>query len=300
MLKFKRLGRCVTGLVLCCMVVALLANPVSALSFSFSFTPVTAAAIPDAPAVTPEVSTTVEHQASFVRRSASFHDSVIGRLENGTELKVLSSKGSFYRINLYDMKGYIAKSQVRVTEDGKYFVDCKAGSGETTTMNTRSLQDALTVASTVRTRAMKYGGVPYVWGGSSPRGFDCSGFTQFVMRKAGISISRTVLKQMGEGVVIAKEDLQNGDLVFFSNTTSRGFASHVGIYIGNGKMIHAGNGGIAVTDLDSPYWVRHYQCARRVIVSNLAPTASMPITGMIQRINPFQWNNNSQTIGLGI
>jgi cell wall-associated NlpC family hydrolase len=207
------------------MVVALLANPVSALSFSFSFTPVTAAAIPDAPAVTPEVTTTVEHQASFVRRSASFHDSVIGRLENGTELKVLSSKGSFYRINLYDMKGYIAKSQVRVTEDGKYFVDCKAGSGETTTMNTRSLQDALTVASTVRTRAMKYRGVPYVWGGSSPRGFDCSGFTQFVMRKAGISISRTVLKQMGEGVVIAKEDLQNGDLVFFSNTTSRGFAS---------------------------------------------------------------------------
>lgn len=300
MLKFKRLGRCITSLLLCCMMAALLANPVSALSFSFSFAPVSAAAIPDAPAVTPEATTTVVHQVSFVRRNASFHDSVIGRVENGTELKVLGTKGNFYRIDCYDMKGYIAKSQVRQTEDGKYFVDCKAGSSETTSMKTHSLQEALTTTSTVRTRSMKYRGVPYVWGGSSPRGFDCSGFSQYVMRKAGINISRTVLAQMGEGVVIAKEDLQCGDLVFFSNTTSRGFASHVGIYIGDGKMIHAGNGGIAVTNLSSPYWVKHYQCARRVVISNLAPTASMPITGMAQRINPFQWNNNSQTDGLGI
>ena len=300
MLKFKRLGRCIAGLLLCCMMAAMLANPVSALSFSFSFTPVSAAAIPEAPAVTPEVTTTVVHQVSFIRRSASFHDSVIGRMENGTELKVLGTKGQFYRIDCYDMKGYIAKSQVRVAEDGKYFVDCKEGSSETTSMTTRSLQDALTINSTVRTRAMKYRGVPYVWGGSSPRGFDCSGFSQYVMRKAGINISRTVLAQMGEGVVIAKEDLQCGDLVFFSNTTSRGFASHVGIYIGDGKMIHAGNGGIAVTNLSSAYWVKHYQCARRVVISNLAPTASMPITGMTQQINPFQWSNNSQTDGLGI
>ncbi len=299
-MKFKRLGRCIAGLLLCCMAVTLLANPVSALSFSFSFSPVSVAGIPNAPAVTPEVETTVVHQVSYIRRSASFSASIIGRMENGTELKVLSSKGSFYRIDCYDMKGYIAKSQVRVSEDGKYFVDCKAGSSETTSMKTQSLQDALNITSTVRTRSMKYIGVRYVWGGASTRGFDCSGFTQYVMRKAGVSISRTVLPQMGEGVVIAKEDLQCGDLVFFSNTTSRGFASHVGIYIGDGKMIHSGNGGVAVTSLSNAYWVRHYQCARRVVLSNLAPTASMPITGMIQRINPFQWKNNSQTVGLGI
>ena len=156
-------------------------------------------------------------------------------------------------------------------------------------------------AAEILAKAAQYLGVAYVYGGTTPAGFDCSGFTQYVFAAGGIKLDRTAHSQISNGVKVSKSELLPGDLVIFKKyASSAQRASHVGLYIGNGKMIHAGNGGIAVTDLDSPYWVRHYQCARRVIVSNLAPTASMPITGMIQRINPFQWNNNSQTIGLGI
>lgn len=83
--------------------------------------------------------------------------------------------------------------------------------------------------------AFKYLGVPYVWGGSSPSsGFDCSGFTQYVYREAGIDISRTTYTQITEGYAVT--DLQPGDLVFFGPYSS---PYHVGMYIGNGQYIHA-------------------------------------------------------------
>lgn len=82
--------------------------------------------------------------------------------------------------------------------------------------------------------AFKYLGTPYVWGGSSPSGFDCSGFVQYVYREAGINISRTTYTQISEGYAVS--DLQPGDLVFFGSYSA---PYHVGIYIGSGQYIHA-------------------------------------------------------------
>ncbi|MBE0429838.1 MAG: C40 family peptidase [Thermoleophilia bacterium] len=90
--------------------------------------------------------------------------------------------------------------------------------------------------------AMQYLGVPYVWGGASPSGFDCSGLTQYVYRQAGISLPRTAAAQQGAGTPIGYGQLAPGDLVFFGSP-----AYHVGIYIGGGSMIHAPYPGTVVS-----------------------------------------------------
>ena len=97
-------------------------------------------------------------------------------------------------------------------------------------------------------------------------------------------------------MIIPKEDLQCGDLVFFQNTTGYGhFASHVGIYIGNNQMVHAGDGGVGIADLDDPYFVRHYMCSRRVVLSGMPLQAELPDPGMTQDMNGSYWRENSQT-----
>lgn len=113
--------------------------------------------------------------------------------------------------------------------------------------------------------AKSYQGVPYVWGGTSPSGFDCSGFTLYTMLKNGIIIQRTASAQYNEGIPISKSNLKPGDLVFFS-TYKKG-PSHVGIYVGNNKFIHAssGAGKVVISDLNKSYYVQRYIGARRII-----------------------------------
>lgn len=112
--------------------------------------------------------------------------------------------------------------------------------------------------------AMQYVGVPYVYGGSTPDGFDCSGFVMYVFRQAGISLPRTADDQYMIGVPVAPSNLRAGDLVFFVDDS--GELSHVGMYLKDGEFIHASiTTGI---DFDSLYrdWRRdHYLGARRIV-----------------------------------
>jgi len=98
--------------------------------------------------------------------------------------------------------------------------------------------------------ASNFLGVPYVWGGTSPVGFDCSGFTQYVFSHFGVTLPRVSQEQQNVGVLISRENLQPGDLVFFGTP-----AHHVGIYIGNGKMIDAPHTGdvIRIQSLNSDF-----------------------------------------------
>ena len=89
-------------------------------------------------------------------------------------------------------------------------------------------------AQTVISQAQKHLGVPYVWGGATPSGFDCSGLTQYVYRSVGVELPRVSRDQQNTGVQIPTSQVQPGDLVFMGYP-----AYHVGIYIGNGKYLHA-------------------------------------------------------------
>ena len=104
----------------------------------------------------------------------------------------------------------------------------------------------------------------YVFGGTSPYGFDCSGYVQYVFANAGISLPRTADVQYEVGMPISTTELVAGDLVFFSTYTYG--ASHVGIYLGDNSFIHASSSrGISVDSLGSSYWSSHYIGARRIL-----------------------------------
>ena len=120
------------------------------------------------------------------------------------------------------------------------------------------------LANNIISLSMNYLGVPYVFGGTSPYGFDCSGYVQYVFAKSGISLPRTADVQYEVGTPISTTDLVTGDLVFFSTYTYG--ASHVGIYVGDGQFIHASSSrGVTVDSLGSSYWSSHYIGARRIL-----------------------------------
>lgn len=117
--------------------------------------------------------------------------------------------------------------------------------------------------SAVVDSARKYLGTPYVWGGTSPSGFDCSGFVQYVLAENGKSVPRTSQEQFAGGQAVDKSNLQAGDLVFY-NWQGGTDATHVGIYEGNGKMIHAPHPGDVVKEVDfNSYGQNAYLGARR-------------------------------------
>jgi len=118
--------------------------------------------------------------------------------------------------------------------------------------------------SNVVQRALAYRGSRYRRGGISRGGFDCSGFTRFVYKKEGIVLPHSSSAQFSVGKPVSRNDLRSGDLVFFR--TRRGRISHVGIYMGDGRFVHASNhrGGVKVDSLHSSYYAPKYCGARRV------------------------------------
>ncbi|WP_018924351.1 NlpC/P60 family protein [Salsuginibacillus kocurii] len=107
-------------------------------------------------------------------------------------------------------------------------------------------------------------GTPYQWGGTSPSGFDCSGFTRHAFSAAGIDLPRTAAEQYQVGTSVSRSDLQPGDLVFF-NTSGSG-VSHNGIYIGGNQFIHSSSSqGVSIASMSNTYWQPRYIGAKRVI-----------------------------------
>src|SRR5581483_7536695 len=133
---------------------------------------------------------------------------------------------------------------------------------------TASTSPAITVKAVkgdLAATAQSLRGAPYVWGGSSPAGFDCSGFIWYVAQQAGMPVGRGMQEQYDAGSHPKQNKLKRGDLVFFQNTYTAGL-SHNGIYLGNGQFIHAADeqDGVTISNLSDDYWTAHWYGATRL------------------------------------
>lgn len=116
-------------------------------------------------------------------------------------------------------------------------------------------------------RAAKYKGVPYVFGGTTTKGFDCSGYVQYVFKDCKAKLPRLADEQALQGIFVTQKQLRPGDLVFF--TTYAAGASHVGIYAGDGQFWSASSSkGVMLSSLKDDYWKQRYYGARRVLITN--------------------------------
>ena len=127
----------------------------------------------------------------------------------------------------------------------------------------------LSLSEEVVALAMEYLGAPYKYGASGPKAFDCSGFTSYIYKQFGFSINRTASYQLlYNGTAVSKGELQPGDLVFFRDPGASKPATHVGIYIGGGKFIHAAStatGRVVISSLSSSYFAPRYVGAKRIL-----------------------------------
>lgn len=202
---------------------------------------------------------------TLVRYRGYSSASVIGQMEDGTEVTVLGQSGNFYKVDCYDMNGYIHKEQIVLKEDGKYYVNCVEGSTETSVVNYTDHAQALSMRHGLFELAKQQIGSRYVYGAARPGAFDCSGLTSYLYAQYGINIHRTASGQLQDGIIVAKEGLQVGDLIFFREYGEYSLSSHVGIYVGNNQIIHSGSKGVEFANLDFDYFYEYYQCARRIV-----------------------------------
>lgn len=170
----------------------------------------------------------------------------ISKLLSGSQTHVIGQSGDWYQVQLADGRtGFVNSTYLR--------------------LEVPTTQQKIDLTISV---AKSLIGTPYVWGGESlaEGGFDCSGFTQYVFKQAGYTLNRVSVDQATQGTPVARTDLKPGDLVFF-DLAGDGRISHVGIYIGDGKMIHSPKTGdyVKITDVTTSFWQTHFVTARRII-----------------------------------
>lgn len=181
-------------------------------------------------------------------RSAASTDSEIVRVTTyGESVEILGVDGEWYKVSAGGKTGYIRGDYVSFTEPDPSQAPAAGSIGEQ-----------------IVAFAEQFLGTPYVWAGSSPSGFDCSGFVSYVFKNFGYTVNRTAASMYTNGVAVDKSELQIGDAVFFASSSES--IGHVGIYIGDGEFIHSssGCGYVTISGLDESYYSRMYVGARRI------------------------------------
>ena len=233
------------------------------------------------PETTQQTNTTktmyVNTQTANLRQKADKTSQVIKQLSQNTKVTVMSTDNGWAYIDVNGTKGYIAESLLTTTQKetsrsglttreqaatNNSTTKSTTAANTTTQKNTAVTESTTTSASgsAVVSYAQQFLGCKYVYGGTSTKGFDCSGFTQYVYKHFGINLNRTAAAQYSNGKSVTQ--LQAGDLVMFGKSG----INHVGIYIGGNTFIHAANPGRGVTTdtLSTGYYKTNYVGAKRI------------------------------------
>ena len=214
-----------------------------------------------------------------VRSGPSTDTTVVTTLILNTGVTIAGQTGEWYKVVYGDYLGYIYKPLISetptATSRGNEVRQPENTQEQTTVENNEQTKNEAEVPAVpsnsaagekIVSFAKQYLGYSYVYGGTTPSGgFDCSGFVYYVFKSCGYNISRSCSAQANTGTAVSKANLQPGDVIFFNNT-SNGAIGHVGIYIGDGKFIHAANSrrGVVTDTINSGYYYTYYYSARRI------------------------------------
>lgn len=208
------------------------------------------------------------------RQEPNTDSKILKTFLQNAKVTILLEEGNWYKIKHNDQEGYILKMYVSEKK-----VEVTSRSSETRTVEvakkvtneeTNSKQETTTATSSkgseVVALAKKYLGSRYVYGGASPSGFDCSGFTMYLYKQFGVSLPHSATAQSSKGTKVAKANLQPGDIIFFKNYRTNTGIGHCGIYIGNNQFIHASTEktGVITSSLASSSYQSRYVTAVRI------------------------------------
>ena len=222
-----------------------------------------------------------------VRKGAGTSYASVGQANTGDKAYIVGINNGWYKVLLNEKLCYIRSDFLDLTEipyenkdsknDPVFF---KGGKSTGVAVSAKTLQAAekgetikpdkeevveVSLGDQIVAKAKTCLGIPYVWGGQTRKGFDCSGLVYYILKDLGYSAGRSTSEQYKMGSSVSKSKLQPGDLVFFAGTYKSGI-SHVGIYIGDGKFIHAPSTGdvVKISELSNSYYKSHYYGARRI------------------------------------
>ena len=189
----------------------------------------------------------VNTSAVNMRSQPSSDSDLVYQLGYGDKAYIIGFNCGWYKVQYNGATGYIRSDLMELTEKPIY----------------NSTGSYISAGQEVANYALNFLGTPYVWGGTTTSGFDCSGFTKYVYQQFGYTLNRTAAQQLNNGYSVS--NLEPGDLVFFNNTYSTSAAaSHVGIYIGDNQFVHSASGGVKVTSLSDSYYASRYIGARKI------------------------------------
>ena len=210
------------------------------------------------------------------REEPNTDSKVLKVFSQNAKITILEEQGTWYKIKHNDQEGYVLKEYV---SNKKVEITSRSAEGrtKTTTENkdtestsTKKVEEKTTTKTSSKGQdaanyVKQFVGCKYVYGGSTPKGFDCSGLTMYVYKKYGINLSHSATAQSKVGTKVERANLQPGDLVFFRNYRTNKGIGHVGIYIGNNKFVHASTEktGVITSTLSGSYSTR-YVTARRI------------------------------------
>lgn len=188
---------------------------------------------------------TIKGSTVRLRAGADTSAQILGNYNTGTQMDIIGVVGKWYKVSYNGSVGYV-HSDYMALKNQKYTASACSGDPIVNT-------------------AYKYMGVRYVWGGTSPNGFDCSGFVYYVFGENGIKTNRTAASLYKNGTYVERANLRPGDVICFYNG-GYSYIGHVGIYIGNNEFIHASSAGgkVEIDSLESNYYNNHYYGARRI------------------------------------
>lgn len=179
-----------------------------------------------------------------IRSAPGTDQEKVGKLSAGRIVETLEElEGGWYRIE----GGYISTEYTEVVDPAEM---SQSGKGQE-----------------IASYALQFVGYPYVYGGSSTRGFDCSGFTSYIYKQFGYSLAHSASSQLDYGTPVSMSELQPGDLVMFKKGSSSKRATHVGIYIGNNQFVHASTSrvGVIVSGMGEAYYTSGFVGGRRIV-----------------------------------